>query len=235
MLGRARPAVLRAPLRARGQSFAAPAEAGVEGQVQGDSIGLEKFATDLANQNGFASSQGHPAHRPARRSSLVWRREVAAMGIALVGAEKTVCPRGGKLRRLCCLYSNEIGRVIQAVEDMGKLDNTLIIYISGDNGTSSEGTVEGTFNQMTAYNGILTLPEAVQMLHYAGWGSDTTYPHMSVAWSWAFDTPFKWTKQVASHFGEPGRAWHLMARPYQGRGRYSHAVPSHNRYRADHP
>ena len=96
---------------------------------------------------------------------------------------------------------NEIGRVIQAVEDMGKLDNTLIIYISGDNGTSSEGTVEGTFNQMTAYNGILTLPEAVQMLHYEGWGSDTTYPHMSVAWSWAFDTPFKWTKQVASHFG----------------------------------
>ena len=96
---------------------------------------------------------------------------------------------------------DEIGRVIQAVEDMGKLDNTLIIYISGDNGTSAEGTVEGTFNQMTAYNGILTLPEAVQMLHYEGWGSDTTYPHMSVAWSWAFDTPFKWTKQVASHFG----------------------------------
>jgi arylsulfatase A-like enzyme len=96
---------------------------------------------------------------------------------------------------------NEIGRVIQAVKDMGKLDNTLIIYISGDNGTSAEGTVEGTFNQMTAYNGILTLPEAEQMLHYENWGSDKTYPHMSVAWSWAFDTPFKWTKQVASHFG----------------------------------
>ncbi|HET7238179.1 MAG TPA: arylsulfatase [Terrimicrobiaceae bacterium] len=96
---------------------------------------------------------------------------------------------------------NEIGRVIQAIEDMGKLDNTLIIYISGDNGTSAEGTVEGTFNQMTAYNAILTLPEAVQMLHYEGWGQDKTYPHMSVAWSWAFDTPFMWTKQVASHFG----------------------------------
>ena len=96
---------------------------------------------------------------------------------------------------------HEIGRVIQAVEDMGKLDNTLIIYISGDNGTSAEGTVEGTFNQMTAYNGILTLPEAAQMVHYENWGSDKTYPHMSVAWSWAFDTPFKWTKQVASHFG----------------------------------
>jgi len=96
---------------------------------------------------------------------------------------------------------HEIGRVIQQVQDLGKLDNTLIIYICGDNGTSAEGTLEGTFNQMTAYNGILKLPEAVQMLHYESWGSENTYPHMSVAWSWAFDTPFKWTKQVASHFG----------------------------------
>jgi len=96
---------------------------------------------------------------------------------------------------------HEIGRVIQEVQNEGKLDNTLIIYISGDNGTSAEGTLEGTFNQMTAYNGVLTLPEPVQLLHYEDWGSDKTYPHMSVAWSWAFDTPFKWTKQVASHFG----------------------------------
>jgi arylsulfatase len=96
---------------------------------------------------------------------------------------------------------HEIGRVIQAVEDMGKLDNTLIIYISGDNGTSAEGTLEGTPNQMTAYNGILDLPEIELMRYYESWGSENTYPHMSVAWSWAFDTPFKWTKQVASHFG----------------------------------
>jgi arylsulfatase len=84
---------------------------------------------------------------------------------------------------------------------MGKLDNTLIIYISGDNGTSAEGTLEGTPNQMTAYNAILDLPEIELMRYYESWGSDKTYPHMSVAWSWAFDTPFKWTKQVASHFG----------------------------------
>jgi arylsulfatase A-like enzyme len=95
----------------------------------------------------------------------------------------------------------EIGRVIQQIEDMGKLDNTLIIYICGDNGNSPEGTEEGTFNQMTAYNGILTLPEPLQLLHYENWGSDKTYPHMAVQWAWAFDTPFKWTKQVASHFG----------------------------------
>jgi arylsulfatase len=95
----------------------------------------------------------------------------------------------------------EIGRVIQEVQDEGKLDNTLIIYIEGDNGTSPEGTLEGTYNTLTAYNGILTLPEPLQLLHYEDWGSDKTYPHMAVGWTWAFDTPFKWTKQVASHFG----------------------------------
>ena len=96
---------------------------------------------------------------------------------------------------------HEIGRVIQEVEDEGKLNNTLIIYISGDNGTSSEGTVMGTPNDMTAYNGITSLPEVEQILNYNAWGSDKTYPHMSAAWAWAFDTPFKWCKQIASHFG----------------------------------
>ena len=96
---------------------------------------------------------------------------------------------------------HEIGRVIQAVEDMGKLDNTLIIYICGDNGTSPEGTLLGTPNQYTAYNGILDVPVEEQLKFYDVWGSAPTYPHMAVAWSWAFDTPFKWTKQVASHFG----------------------------------
>ena len=95
----------------------------------------------------------------------------------------------------------EIGRVIQEVEDMGKLDNTLIIYIDGDNGTSPEGTLSGTYNQLTAYNGITDVPQPLQLLHYEAWGSDKTYPHMAVPWAWAFDTPFKWTKQVASHFG----------------------------------
>jgi len=95
---------------------------------------------------------------------------------------------------------DEIGRVIQAVEDMGKLDNTLIIYITGDNGTSAEGSTIGTPNVMTSYQGI-PVPVPEQMKFYDIWGSDKTYSHMSVAWSWAFDTPFKWTKQVASHFG----------------------------------
>ncbi len=95
---------------------------------------------------------------------------------------------------------SEIGRVIQAVEDMGKLDNTLIIYIEGDNGTSAEGSTLGTPNEAASIQAV-NLPVAEQMKFYDLWGSDQTYPHMSVAWSWAFDTPFKYTKQVASHFG----------------------------------
>ncbi|HEY3278720.1 MAG TPA: arylsulfatase [Syntrophorhabdaceae bacterium] len=96
---------------------------------------------------------------------------------------------------------HEIGRVIQAVEDMGKLDNTLIIYINGDNGTSSEGTLNGTPNEVAMFNGV-EVPVETQLKHfYDVWGSDKTYGHMAVPWAWAFDTPFSWTKQVASHFG----------------------------------
>ena len=95
---------------------------------------------------------------------------------------------------------HEIGRVIQAVEDLGKLDNTLIIYISGDNGTSAEGSTIGTTFDLAAIQGI-DMPVDAQLKFYDVLGSDLTTPHMSVAWSWAFDTPFKWTKQVASYFG----------------------------------
>jgi len=95
---------------------------------------------------------------------------------------------------------HEIGRVIQAVEDLGKLDNTLIIYISGDNGTSAEGSTVGTTFDLAAIQGI-DMPVDAQLKFYDVLGSDHTTPHMSVAWSWAFDTPFKWTKQVASFFG----------------------------------
>jgi arylsulfatase len=95
---------------------------------------------------------------------------------------------------------HEIGRVIQAVEDLGQLDNTLIIYISGDNGPSAEGMINGTPNEFTTFNGI-EVPVKDQFLWYPFWGSDRTFPHYSAAWAWAFATPFKWVKQVPSHFG----------------------------------
>ena len=96
---------------------------------------------------------------------------------------------------------HEIGRVIQAVEDMGKLDNTLIIYISGDNGSSAEGTLIGTPNEVASLHGIEVPVEDQLKYFYDVWGSDKTYNHMAVPWTWMFDTPFSWTKQIASHFG----------------------------------
>ena len=126
---------------------------------------------------------------------------------SLSAAEKKMYARQAEVFAAYTAYTDyEIGRVIQEVQDEGKLDNTLIIYIDGDNGTSPEGSLYGTFNQYTAYNGILSDPavkavKAMNLLHYNDWGSNKTYPHMAVPWAWAFDTPFKWTKQVASHFG----------------------------------
>jgi len=96
---------------------------------------------------------------------------------------------------------HEIGRVIQEVENMGKLDNTLIIYIAGDNGNSAEGSLIGTPNEVASIQGIHVPVEDQLKYFYDVWGSDKTYPHMAVPWTWAFDTPFSWTKQIASHFG----------------------------------
>ena len=95
---------------------------------------------------------------------------------------------------------HEIGRVIQAVEDLGELDNTLIIYIAGDNGASAEGMLNGTPNEFTTFNGV-SVPVKDQFLWYEFWGSERTFPHFSAGWAWAMDTPFKWMKQVASHYG----------------------------------
>jgi arylsulfatase A-like enzyme len=166
-------------------------------------MGYEKLRDEIfANQKRLAVI-------PANTQLTPWPDGQAAFGgsklpkwDSLSVIQKKLYSREAEVFAGYVAYTDhEIGRVIQEVQDEGKLDNTLIIYISGDNGTSAEGTLEGTYNQMTAYNGILTLPLPLQLLHYADWGSDKTYPHMSVAWSWAFDTPFKWTKQVASHFG----------------------------------
>jgi arylsulfatase len=99
-----------------------------------------------------------------------------------------------------------IGRVIDAIEEMGELDNTLVIYIWGDNGASMEGSLTGTFNECTMMNGVpLTDEQQLQLvLKWGGleaWGSDMMAPHYSAAWAWAGNCPFQWGKQVASHLG----------------------------------
>jgi arylsulfatase len=119
----------------------------------------------------------------------------------LTAAEKKLFIRQAEVFAAYFAYADhEIGRVIQHVEDMGKLDNTLIIYIAGDNGNSAEGSLLGTPNEVASIQGV-DFPVADQLKFLDAWGSDLTYPHMAVAWTWAFDTPFSWTKQIASHFG----------------------------------
>ncbi len=94
----------------------------------------------------------------------------------------------------------EIGRLIDGIKDAGQLDNTLVFYILGDNGTSAEGGMNGMFSEMTYFNGVQeTLPDMLK--HFDDWGGPSTYPHMAAGWAVAGDTPYTWTKQVASNFG----------------------------------
>ncbi len=95
-----------------------------------------------------------------------------------------------------------VGRVIDAVADLGILDDTIIYYIVGDNGASAEGTQNGAFNEMANFNGMAALETPEFMLSKMDeFGSPTSYNHYAVGWAWAMDTPFQWTKQVASHWG----------------------------------
>ncbi len=100
------------------------------------------------------------------------------------------------------MADHEIGRLVTAIEDLGELENTLIFYIAGDNGTSAEGVENGLYNEMTYFNDE---PEGsdlnLMMKYYDAWGDPTTYPHMASGWAVCFDSPFTWTKQVASNYG----------------------------------
>jgi arylsulfatase len=95
---------------------------------------------------------------------------------------------------------HQVGRLVAQLDAIGELDDTLLFYIVGDNGSSAEGGPEGTYNEMMALNGIIG--KADQMMeHVDTWGGPTTFPHFAIGWAWAGNTPFQWTKQVASHFG----------------------------------
>ena len=95
---------------------------------------------------------------------------------------------------------HEIGRMLKAVEDVGQTDNTMVIYIAGDNGASGEGGENGMFNEYTYFNGVKeTVPDMLKVMDK--WGGPETYPHMAAGWALAFDAPFGWMKQVASDFG----------------------------------
>jgi arylsulfatase A-like enzyme len=95
---------------------------------------------------------------------------------------------------------NEIGRIIETIEKLGQFDNTLVIFICGDNGMSAEGSLHGTPNEVAYFNGIaFTVEQMLPLIPV--WGTDRTYNHYAVPWAFAMDTPYRWCKQVASHLG----------------------------------
>ena len=127
----------------------------------------------------------------------------------------------------------EIGRVVKAIEDMGELDNTLILYVVGDNGASAEGGMVGMFNEMTYFNGVAeTVPDMLKNIDK--WGGPETFPHMAAGWAVAGNTPFMWTKQVAANFGGTRNPL-VVSWPDadQGQGRDPQPVPARDRHRAD--
>jgi len=95
---------------------------------------------------------------------------------------------------------HEVGRLINAIKDLGELDNTLVIYIVGDNGASAEGGLQGSLNELKVFNKI---PETKEQIFASlnDLGGPQTFNHYHAAWAWAGNTPFQWTKQIASHFG----------------------------------
>jgi arylsulfatase A-like enzyme len=96
----------------------------------------------------------------------------------------------------------EVGRLIDAIDDLGALDNTLVYYILGDNGASAEGTPKGCFNEMTTLNGLPDIETTEFLLSKIdAFGTPDAYNHYAVGWAHALCTPYQWTKQVASHWG----------------------------------
>jgi arylsulfatase A-like enzyme len=138
---------------------------------------------------------------PADSQLSPWPNEMLKPWDQLSDDEKKLFIRQVEVFAAYAAYSDyEIGRVVKALEEAGQLDNTLVIYINGDNGTSAEGGPTGTPNEVAFFNGV-SVPVEAQMKFYDVWGTEQTYNHMSAGWSWAFDTPFDWFKQNASRLG----------------------------------
>jgi arylsulfatase A-like enzyme len=130
----------------------------------------------------------------------------------------------------------EIGRLVAAVRDLGQLDNTLVLYIVGDNGASAEGGANGLFNENTYFNGVEeTLQDTLKHLNELG--GPLAYNHYAAGWAVAGDTPFTWTKQVASSYGGTRNPFvmYILAEAHQGPRRGPLAVAPRDRRRPDHP
>ena len=174
---------------------AAPPSQGMDREVQGEvRPGLGQGARrDIARQKAIGVI-------PADAKLTARPKEIPAWD-TLSAEEKSVYAR---MMEIYAAYLEQtdynVGRVVDAVEQTGQTDNTLIIYIVGDNGASAEGSMQGLLNELTFFNGV---PEDIKQVlsHVDELGTWKTYNHYPVGWAHAMCTPFQWTKQVASHFG----------------------------------
>ena len=164
-----------------------------------------------------------------------WPDDLLKTWDKLTADEKKLFIRQADVYAAYLAYTDhEIGRVVQAVEDMGKLDNTLIIYISGDNGASAEGSPIGTPNEVMLFNGV-DLPVAEQMKFYDVWGTRTLQPHGgAVGLGLRHALQVDQADRVASS-AAPATAWRSPGRADHRQGRHPPAVPPRHRHRADDP
>ncbi|MBN1198959.1 MAG: arylsulfatase [Bacteroidales bacterium] len=152
---------------------------------------LREETLERQKKLGIVPENTQLAHKPAAISN--WD--------SLSGEEKKLFARQMETYAGFAEHTDqEIGRLIDAMDKMGILDNTVVIYIAGDNGNSAEGLMKGMSSEMMYFNQV---PESVpqMMEHYDDWGSPSTYPHFAAGWAVAMDAPFTWTKQIASDFG----------------------------------
>ena len=127
---------------------------------------------------------------------------------------------------------HEIGRIIKTIENLGLFDDTLIIWVCGDNGMSAEGSMNGTTNEVAYFNGVaFTVEQMLPLIPV--WGTDLTYPHFAVPWAFAMDTPYRWVQadRLASR-RDAQRHGGDVAEPHQGRRRHTQSVPPRHRHRA---
>jgi arylsulfatase A-like enzyme len=136
---------------------------------------------------------------PADTVLAPWPKDVPAWNTLSADQKKVYAHMMEVYAAAVAQSDHEIGRVLDSLEASGQLDNTLVIYIEGDNGASGEGTLEGTTNEIGGNLQPESLAFKLSMMDELG--SDRTYNHYPVGWALAMDTPFQWCKQVASHFG----------------------------------
>jgi arylsulfatase len=137
---------------------------------------------------------------PANAELTAWPASIPKWE-ALSAEQKKLYARQAEVYAGYLAYTdNEIGRVIQAIADLGRLEDTLVVYISGSSGASAEGSLEGAYNAFADVNGV-TPTAAMNMKFYDAWGSEQTYPEYAAGWALAFDTPYQGVKQDAAHLG----------------------------------